>query len=707
MKNKTFIQIISKFLGVNLIPSELRPITLDLSSSDLDFINALFVEKDVTAPSYSQFSEIILNSYYEGILPSSPGIIHLLCKLNYFASNYSSIEKIAQKHQTAASCLWNARLLIDKFLLSEVKLELKRIEEEFELSLLEKAYLHNLRVRYVLSTSDYPKSIKEGKKALSMLDTISDPSTRKLIHQTLLHVYISLAYAYRYFGEIDKASEVIDVGYSHALDFDDKFIQGRVLNIKGLIAERRGEYDHAWDLYTQGYDILLETGDFRTATVTRDNRAELNLYKGNFNEALNDMLAGLEFWKLKDHKRNLIIVMINISKTYLGLRDLEKTYYHANNARNLIKETDVREVWMMCELAGIFLSANNIEKCEDCLNLAASLLSLAKSPFELAYFNIVQGGLELKKLNLGLAEDRLNKGLNEVVNLDLIELVVRALFTLVELQITKFTMTGNKDELVIADQQIRDLDILFSNSDLIKESFELLLVRATLAKVQLDYEKSLELLNRAIEISQKANYKGLFQTAIEQKEQLLKEWTADTTDKSHIIDELNEEMRKLDEVYQLISGRKLKTSESSVPTALMVILPGGIPLFTYDFNDQKLKDFGESLIISGLLRAINDLSSEIHSLNKKTSLKGIKYQEHSILLEVNNQILFALITSAETFEQRHMLRIFANELVQESHLFVYPQKITELSIQTFLRITKDIFRPFTNVSSNVAMSKES
>ena len=132
----------------------------------------------------------------------------------------------------------------------------------------------------------------------------------------------------------------------------------------------------------------------------------------------------------------------------------------------------------------------------------------------------------------------------------------------------------------------------------------------------------------------------------------------------------------------------------------MVILPEGIPLFTYDFNEDRIKAYEESLIISGLLRAINDLSSEIHSLNKKTSLKGIKYQEHSILLEVNNQIIYALVTSAETFEQRHMLRIFANKLTQESHLFVYPQKVTDLSVQTFLKLTKDIFRPYTNVSSD-------
>jgi tetratricopeptide (TPR) repeat protein len=498
---------------------------------------------------------------------------------------------------------------------------------------------------------------------------------------------------------MDKAEEATDIGYSHSLDYDDKFIQGRMLNIKGLIAERRGEYDHAWDLYTKGYEVLLETGDFRTATVIRDNRAELNLFKGNFTEAINDMLAGLEFWKLKDHKRNLIIVMINISKTYLGLKELDKTIYHANNACDLIKETEVREVWMLCELGGIFLQANNLKKCEECLNLAASLLPLAKSPYELAYYNVIQGGFELKKLNLGIAEDRLKKALNEVVNLDHMELVVKALFTLIDLQITKFTMTGSNEELVIADQQIRDLDILFSNTNLQKESFELLLVRATLSKVRLDYEKSLELLNRAIDISQKANYKGLFQAAIEQKEQLLKEWTTDAADKSHIIDELNEEMRKLDDVYKLISGRKLKADESPVPSVLMVILPEGIPLFTYDFNEQKVKDYEESLIISGLLRAINDLSSEIHSLNKNTSLKGIKYQEHSILLEVNNQIIFALVTNSETFEQRHMLRIFANKLSEETHLFIYPQKVTEVSIQTFLKITKEIFRPFTIVSS--------
>ncbi|MHA1910366.1 MAG: hypothetical protein ACTSYA_01610 [Candidatus Kariarchaeaceae archaeon] len=684
-----------------MIPSELRPISLDLSPSDLAFIDNLFEKNDIPAPSYLQFSEVVLQSYYQGILPSSKGIIHLLCKLSYFASNYSSISQIAKKHQTAASCLWKTRLMVDKVQLEEAELELKRIEEEFELTLLEKAILSRTRVFLILNTSDYSKGIEEAEKALNSLKTISDLSTRKIIHQALLAVYISMAYGYRYLGDLDKAEEVTDVGYSHAVEFDDKFIQGRILNIKGLIAERRAQYDHAWELYSKGYDILLETGDFRTATVARDNRAELNLFKGNYHEAVNDMLSGLEFWKLKDHKRNLIIVMINLSKAYCGLRDLEKTYYHANNVCDLIKATEVREVWMMCELAGIFLSAQKLDKCEECLNLAASLLSLAKSPYELAYYNIVQGGLELKKLNLGIAEERLHKGLNEVVNLDVIELVVRALFTLVELQITKFTMTGKTEELEIADQQIRDLDILFNNTDLKKESFELILVRATLAKVQLDYEKSLELINRAIEISQKANYQGLFQTAIEQKEQLLREWTTKADEKSHIIAELNEEMRKLDEVYQLISGRKIQIDESPIPTALMVILPEGIPLFTYDFNEQKVKEYEESLIISGLLRAINDLSSEIHSLNTKTSLKGIKYQEHSILLEVSNQVIFALVTNRETFEQRHMLRIFANKLAQESHLFVYPQKVTELSVNTFLRITKEIFRPFTGVSSDV------
>ncbi len=683
-----------------MIPSELRPITLDLSSSDLAFLETLFEKNDLTSPTYLQFSEVMLKSYYEGILPCSPGIIHIICKLSYFASNYSSIEQIAKKHQTAASCLWNVRVLLDKVRIPEAEAELERIEKEFELTLVEKAILLRSRVFLILNTSDYSKAVEEADFALSLLTTISDVTIRKLIHQLLLTVYISMAYGYRYLGDLDKAEEATDICYSHAVEFDDKFIQGKILNIKGLIAERRGNYDQAWEVYTKGYDILLETGDFRTATVARDNRAELNLYKGNYHDAVNDMLAGLEFWKLKDHKRNLIIVMINISKTYLGLRDLEKTYYHANEACNLIKETEVREVWMMCELAGIFLSAQYIDKCEDCLNLAASLLSHAKSPYELAYYNIVHGGLELKKLNLGLAEERLNKGLNEVVNLDIIELVVRALFTLVELQITKFTMTGINDELVIADQQIRDLDILFSNANLRKESFELILVRATLAKVQLDYEKSLELLNRAIEISQKANYKGLFQTAVEQKEQLLNEWTTEADEKSHVIAELNVEMKKLDEVYQLISGRKIQPSESSVPTALMVILPEGIPLFTYDFSEDRIKAYEESLIISGLLRAINDLSSEIHSLNKKTSLKGIKYQEHSILLEVNNQIIFALVTNTETFEQRHMLRIFANKLTQESHLFVYPQKVTDLSVQTFLKLTKDIFRPYTNVSSD-------
>ncbi|MHA1912718.1 MAG: tetratricopeptide repeat protein [Candidatus Kariarchaeaceae archaeon] len=647
------------------LPPELFPHLLDLSSDEKKHLIELARSCETKRITFSDWTECLLKAYQNNKLVLTPGIVYLVTKVAFYSLNYDLVEELVLKKPTMGGKLWLIERIMHKSP-EEALDELNAIDEN-SLPLLEKAEWFNKKIHTLYLLDNYLESIKTAEEAFLFLETIIDSKDKDFVHQVLLFgYYYSHGRSVFCTGDVQKAIELTKAGIKKAEDYQDKIQQGHLLNHLAIINHQTGKYAQSVEIYEKAYSLLMEVGDHRTAQACRGNQGCSLINQGRYSEAITILEENYSYWKEIDQIDNQIYIGLKIGKALKGLGELERAVEYAHEALELHNKQGYNSISDILEAGSIYLEADKLVDCKNCINRVERLITEGMEYFALLT-KILKGGLNLKKSNIGVAEELLETAHKNALKTDFIQLILHSLFLLAELSIHKYSYTHSEEDISRAEERITDLNQLLLEIDAGEQSSKLLLIRSTLAAKRLDNDLAMELIDEALAIATRDNFKEVINRANQLKKDLRERFGL--TQKESMqeeIDQKNETLSELVETYRSLSAREFaQTQKEPEIIAFSITRSQGLPLLSINFGEEEKKsqhNLSNSLLISGFLKAITEFSNTIFGTKKGMKLRTIAYNNYSIMVEIHQEMIYALYVEEETFQLRHKLRSIAEKV---------------------------------------------
>jgi tetratricopeptide (TPR) repeat protein len=378
-----------------------------------------------------------------------------------------------------------------------------------------------------------------------------------------------------------------------------------------------------------------------------------------------------------------------IAKAYLGVGNISRAISHANDAFSRYEKSEHVEKRFLVDIGSIYFSCNELEQAEKLLLHAEKMGIEEISDSDMAQIQTLKGAIELKKMNLSKAEENLLQAQVTAVAMNYSDIMIQVMIHLSEISILRYNITGNSNDLVKAEERTADLESLIRTLNLPRELCKILLIKAKIAKNQFQIDQAIHLANELIQIASKHEYNELIDDGkkfIQEINEFFKKKNKKKTKKKITSDDLSEMVRSL-------GSRRFKEEKSDI-YALIIIQPEGTPLFTIDFSDKLETDVQNSLLLSGFLRAVTDLSSGLFKSSKKAFLRAIEYIDATIIIEIEQNVIFSLLVEKETLELRFKLRQLIKDISSEPDFMVYKPKIDPLLKNTILTKVRSNFKSF-------------
>ncbi|MCG3218407.1 MAG: hypothetical protein KAR35_05360 [Candidatus Heimdallarchaeota archaeon] len=671
-----------------LLPPELKPFLLDLSDYDKQVINNLFTGKD-SELTFAEWSKIVLSAYEEGSLELSDKLAHLVSKIAYFALQYSIPFELSIKYSSSGAKLWWIESLIQEGE-SERARELLNDFNFDNLSLLEKAEWYNKLANSYLRVGSYSDAVEIKYKIEQFLSSIDDNDVKSILEQTLLENQFAIGWSLLFLGEVKKSTEYAERGIALAKQYQDKILLGYHTLLLGRIKQFQGVYNEASQIYKESYQYLSESGDIRTAMACSGNQGAVDLYQGKYLNAIEVLIPSFNFWVENKNHRNTILTKILIAKAFLGVGNISRAQSHANDAYGRLDESEHLERRFLVDIGFVYLSCNELEKAVELVFQAEELGNEEITKSDLAEIQALKGVIELKKMNLSKAEEYLLEAQIAAVEMSYSNIIIKVMIHLSEISILRYNFTGNSTDISKAEERVTDLESLIRNLNLPEELCKVLLIKAKIAKNQLKIEQAITLSDELIQIASKNEYKELTEIGNDFKEEIevfYKKKSKKTT-KSKI-----NTTTELSEMALSLTSRRFSEEKSNI-YALIIIQPEGTPLFTVDFSEDLETDVHNSLLLSGFLRAVTDLSSDIFKTSKKAFLRAIEYIDSTIIIEIEQNVIFSLLVEKETLELRFKLRQLIKEISSEPDFMIYKPKVDPILKNTIMAKVRNSFKSY-------------
>ena len=116
---------------------------------------------------------------------------------------------------------------------------------------------------------------------------------------------------------------------------------------------------------------------------------------------------------------------------------------------------------------------------------------------------------------------------------------------------------------------------------------------------------------------------------------------------------------------------------------LQIILPSGLPCYSYQFKKEKISD--NEFLLAGLINAIQNFSTEVSS--DKGGFRMLEHSEYLILLEPREKYTVALYTERFSYHLKELILRFADRVEE---LFVEEPNVECLEVGEINEFSKKI-----------------
>ncbi|MCG3260961.1 MAG: hypothetical protein H7644_14495, partial [Candidatus Heimdallarchaeota archaeon] len=330
-------------------------------------------------------------------------------------------------------------------------------------------------------------------------------------------------------------------------------------------------------------------------------------------------------------------------------------------ALKIIEKLNLKETYLYCTLAELYLQTNQLTVFEIFLNSIEEEIRTNPSPIIESYVFLLKGMYSVKKLNYGQAVEEFSIALEIADRHGSGELSAKILMNHVLMQLENYDIEKDKKILGLTLNNLNDLIPYFSENKLIKEQVALYLLQAKILALQEDYTRSFNRLQQAKELASENNLPQLHKLTESKIEQINLLFPIEEVKE---IDWVNEPFRKDITILEEVGLRHMQKSYVDLdasPLALIILHRSGIPLRSYVILKRAVKD---QLLFGGFIVAVRDMLTELFE-EQKSQMLVITYGNHKIIIEAHPKGFSSVAVSAlDSFSLRRKIHQLTDKLSQ-------------------------------------------
>jgi putative nucleotidyltransferase with HDIG domain len=204
-----------------------------------------------------------------------------------------------------------------------------------------------------------------------------------------------IGYAYQWSGNIEVATEYLELAYTIARLHDDRSSAARALNGLATIYQVSGQISLAAASYDVAASLARDAGDDLTAADIDQNLGTLYNTRGNLDQAMRHYEASLARHKSIGNRKGVAQVLNNMGVLYLDRGALDEAAQCLDTALNLCEETSDRlsAAPVFLNRAEVFIGRHDYIRARSCCDEAYEIAAQAEDSRTLAealkYYGII------------------------------------------------------------------------------------------------------------------------------------------------------------------------------------------------------------------------------------------------------------------------------------------------------------------------------
>jgi len=611
------------------------------------FVNTIKRKEDLLKI-LQAFKEDMLNELYHDV-----DTYHVLLVILFSAGRIKEVQQIAEAKRKKFPSL-EAELLIINTYVYENNISYGQWESKFEKFINDfknQNKPRSLAVLKLLYINGLTQIWNKFKETIEYLPEIFNTLNELIAECKHARIYEGIAnsfgaWAYYQLGNLNKASDYLSKAYEIIEESEDPIEIIRILHLRLLIF---GELGHAKKSIEEGHTLIKlreNIGDFRGVSTTMNNLALQYWSIGELKKAEALLEKSIKIFE-ENVGRPPILPLLNLTTIYITSEEYEKAYKMAMKALEISKKTNITHPGIPASVARVLIAMKKYDEAEKYLNELKKLAEERKSDRYLSEYYFLKGTLDMEQMDFKSAEDAFIKSLELSEPLNLLSEIVDAHIKIAEIALNKYKITNNEADLQKARKHLYYAKKECEEQDLERQLIQIIQMEAILDKLAGKHEHAESLINDALKRFAEEHHKRLHETLQDIRK------ARSAKDRSRLFDSFFKHTRNF---LKFAVTRRLKKINYKVLGYIIMTRSSGISIASKMY-DKKLTT--DSDLVAGVISAVSSFITEISK--DEGLLRSIVHENISILLDYDNNYIYALLTDKDTYAARRLLERIKNE----------------------------------------------
>jgi len=597
--------------------------------------------------------------------------------------------------------LRRAELLFEKGFVFEQEDELKNSLENYlqsqslrrEIEDLEGLAETNTKVAEIYQRlGDIVRALIMFKQSLEMFQSLN-------YEVKVAEVYNKIGEIYLWKGEYGPALENCLQSLSIAEETKSNSIKVKAFLSLSTIYSYLGEFDRALIFLNRALNLNQEQENTIDFGKTLCLLSRIRIIKGQLNDAVKNLEQARQIFAKQNYKLGLQtverlkgILAFQLGEFEASKKYLIKDFEQLDHLKNY-KEYSETLFWLII----VNLEENKIAEAKKYLQILQQ--NIEKKSNRLTQMESqLASALFLKRSKEPQILAKAKKILLEIINKETVDyhLTSIAYFNLIELMLKEAQNSREK-------QQLQEIDLFierhFKRAQEIDSKIEIvenLWLKANALLLKYNVKEAQLLFEEGENLSEEAGLRRLglkFTRAITIIKENLPEQPLSIANPS---EETTAESEKVDkEIVKMIDKQTIaiEKMEKEEPVLLLVVYEGGVTVFSKKFSSKELID---EMFVGGFLTAIDAFMHQTFAT--RGSIEKIQHQEYTLLLKIENPLLFCYVYKGQSFTAVQKLNQLIQKLKNSESLWsvltknhgeqidpINNEELSKLAEETFLR----------------------
>ncbi len=438
------------------------------------------------------------------------------------------------------------------------------------------------------------------------------------------------------------------------------------LNLYGTVESTYGSLMEAIKYYTELYTLHEQYHDFYRLSIAMGNLAEVYLATGYIEKAKEMMEKAIDLYHSSTGKFPYMYLMemgnihFIVNNFELAEQSFLKAYEIQKNEQTLYK------AFILFEVAHFYLRTEQLEQAEKYIGEYIELANIIDTSSVKARLEYLLGFFNMLNHNLANAISSLISAVQFSQMSRERELMLFSIIQLAIAYLQFYKLTEKQESLNQALNYIDSVVEIGKEHHLSHIITLALMIRALLSSINDNIDQSIEDITEAKSIVEKTGFETLAADLV-----ILEKIIKESKNTSNMKVEGPKMIENILPQFKTMLSFKViqKVKQESELLGILVITESGVPIFSKLKSRLKTND----LVLSGLLMAINQLSTNIISEKEQGRLQDVHYENFSITIQTIKNGIVAIIASKLNAE----IKILATTIAER--IGEVPVVITEAS----------------------------